>query len=70
MPPETETLATSEEFVIGPGFQERIDSLGLQPLGPEIYFAPGYSFILTDKGPLWYSQYTNAVVGPFEEALG
>lgn len=60
----------ADEFVIGPGFKQRIDELQLKPLGPEVYFATGYSFVLTDKGPLWYSQYTNEVVGPFVEAPG
>lgn len=54
----------STDYVIGPGFKERIEALGLTPLGPEEYFAPGYSFVLTDKGPLWYSQYENRVVDP------
>ena len=58
----------ADEFIIGPGFQQRIKELNLKPLGPEVYFSPGYSFVLTDKGPLWYSQYTNQVVGPFEPA--
>ena len=57
----------SDEYVIGPGFQQRIDELGLRPLGPEVYFATGYSFLLTDKGPIYFSQYTNEVVGPFGE---
>jgi hypothetical protein len=53
------------EFVIGEGLQQRINELELRALGPETYFAQGYSFVLTDKGPVWYSQYTNEVVGPF-----
>ena len=59
-----------DDFVIGPGFQKRIGELGLKPLGPEVYFATGYSFVLTDQGPLWYSQFTNEVVGPFVGAPG
>lgn len=60
-------MAENEAFVIGEGFQNRIQEKGLTPLGPERYFAEGYSFVLTDKGPLWYSRYRNQVVGPFAE---
>lgn len=56
---------SAEDFVIGPGVQQRIAETGAKPLGPEVYFAPGYSFTLTDQGPIWYSQYTNEVAGPF-----
>jgi hypothetical protein len=59
-----EEASTEEGFIIGPGFKQRIEELKLKPLGPEVYFAPGYSFMLTDQGPLWYSQYANVVVGP------
>lgn len=57
-----------EDYVIGPGFQARIDELHLVPLGSERYFAPDYSMVLTDKGPLWYSKPENVVVGPFADA--
>ena len=56
-----------EQFEIGEGFQNKIREDGLKALGPERYFAEGYSFVLTDKGPLWYSKYTNEVVGPFAD---
>ena len=58
-------VMSDTDYVIGPGFQARIDELGLRPLGNEVYFAPGYSMVLTDQGPLWYSQSANEVVGPF-----
>lgn len=64
-------MATPQQpaaFTIGPGFARRIAERNLTPLGPECYFAPGYSFLLTDQGPLWYSAYTGTVVGPFDEA--
>lgn len=55
-------------YVIGPGFQQRIDEEKLKPLSDETYFAPGLSMVLTDRGPLWYSQEENQVVGPFADA--
>jgi hypothetical protein len=56
------------EYARGDGFKTRIDEQGLEALGPEVYFAPGYSMILTDKGPIWYSKFANEVVGPFADA--
>ena len=56
------------DYVIGDGFAARIVELGLQPLGPEVYFAPGYSFVLTDAGALFYSRFENRIVGPFQDA--
>ena len=53
------------EYAIGEGLQQRIDDQQLEPLGPEVYFTPGYSMVLTDQGPVWYSKYENEVVGPF-----
>jgi hypothetical protein len=58
------------EYVVGPGFKQRIDELNLTPLGPEVYFVEGYSFVLTDKGSLFYSRYTNTVVGPLQRHAG
>jgi hypothetical protein len=55
-------------YAIGEGFKARIEEKGLKALGPETYFGNGYSFVLTDKGPLYYSEYENQVVGPFEPA--
>ena len=60
-------MATTD-FMIGEGFTRRIKELSLEAKGPEVYFAPGYSVVLTDKGPLWYSRYANEVLGPFGEA--
>lgn len=65
---ETPMPTNQQDFVIGEGFRARIAELGLTPLGHERYFAPGYSFVLTDRGPLWYSADVNQVVGPFAEA--
>lgn len=59
-------MPTTTDFVIGEGFRQRIKEKGLTALGPEEYFSPGYSFVLTDKGPLFYSKHTNTVVGPFD----
>ena len=56
------------EYVIGDGFQQRINDKALVALGPEVYFAPGYSMVLTDQGPLWYSKFENQVIGPFADA--
>jgi hypothetical protein len=57
----------TDVFEIGQGFQQRIDDQKLTPLGPEVYFTPGYSMVLTDQGPLWYSKFTNEVIGPFAD---
>jgi hypothetical protein len=56
------------DYAIGEGFTQRIADLHLTALGPEVYFSPGYSMVLTDQGPLWYSKYENEVVGPFVDA--
>lgn len=55
----------AEDYSIGPGFKRVIQEMGLVPLGPEEYFSPGYSMVLTDRGPLWYSKLENRVVVPF-----
>jgi hypothetical protein len=65
---EEPPMPATHTFVIGPGFQQRIDDLGLEPKSDETYFAPGLSVVLTDKGPLWYAQASNEVLGPFGEA--
>lgn len=59
---------TTDQFVIGEGFRQKIAEQNLTPLGNETYFSPDYSLILTDKGPLWYSKPANLVVGPFVQA--
>jgi len=56
------------DYVVGEGFAAHIEEQGLQALGPEVYFAPGYSFVLTDAGALFYSKFENRVVGPFEDS--
>lgn len=58
----------TDEFVIGPGFAQRVEALGLTARGPAVCIAPGYRFVLSDRGPLWYRQYTSAIVGPFKAA--
>jgi len=51
-------------YVIGNGFQARIDELTLEPLGPEVHFSDEYSMVLSNRGPLWYSRPENRVIGP------
>jgi hypothetical protein len=58
------------DYVIGEGLAARIAEKELHALGPEVYFAPGYSFVLTDGGALFYSKFENRIVGPSDESDG
>jgi hypothetical protein len=56
------------DYAIGEGLQRRIDEQNLTALGPEAFVTTGYSMVLTDQGPVWYSKFENQVVGPFVDA--